>query len=90
MKEVSFPNFEGDLFVSFDHVELMSFVIDCGKYVISVFSALCVFPKHFIIGFYRKQFKNRIFCDSCWGTRGFRVSGVFRGVLLRTGRIGKA
>ena len=37
MKEISFPSFEGDLFVTFDHVELMRFPFDCGKYLISVF-----------------------------------------------------
>ena len=45
VKEISFPSFEGDLFITFDHVELMRFFIDCGKYVISIFSGLCVFPK---------------------------------------------
>ena len=34
MKETNFPSLEGDLFVTFDHVELMSFLFDCGKYLI--------------------------------------------------------
>ena len=37
VKETSFPSLEGDLFVTFDHVELMSFLLDCGKYLIYVF-----------------------------------------------------
>ena len=31
MKEISFPNLGGDLFVTFDTLELMSFRDDCGK-----------------------------------------------------------
>ena len=37
MKEISFPTFEADIFATFDHVELMMFLIDCGEYLISVF-----------------------------------------------------
>ena len=43
--EISFSSLEFDLFVTFDYVELMSFLIDSGKYLISVFLALCVFLK---------------------------------------------
>ena len=35
--EISFPSIEGDLFVTFDHVELMSFLIGSGKNLISIF-----------------------------------------------------
>ena len=46
MKENSFPILQGDFFATFDHMELTRFSIDCGNYLISVFSALCVFLKH--------------------------------------------
>ena len=29
VKEISFPSLTGDLFVTFNHVELMRFLIDC-------------------------------------------------------------
>ena len=40
-----FSSLKGDFFITFDHVELMSFLIDLGKNLISVFLNLCVFPK---------------------------------------------
>ena len=45
VKEINFPSLEGDFFVTFDQMKLTRFLIDCGDYLISVFSALCVFPK---------------------------------------------
>ena len=33
---MNFPSLEGDLFVVSDHADLMSFLIDCGNYLISV------------------------------------------------------
>ena len=44
VKEISF---EIDLFVTFDHVQLMRFLIDCGKYLISVFFRLCASSRKF-------------------------------------------
>ena len=75
--ENKFPESWGDLFVTFDHVELMSFPIVSGKYLISVFSALYVFPK---LSFGRRV-PPWIFGDSCWGKSGFLVSSVFLEVI---------
>ena len=36
-KGIEFPSVEGELFVTFDLVEQMSFLFDCEKYLISVF-----------------------------------------------------
>ena len=47
MKETSFPTLEGDLFDTFDPVELMSFPNDCGKYAFSVFLRLCASFRNF-------------------------------------------
>ena len=43
---------EGDLFVTFNTVELMSFLIDCENYLFLVFSALCVFSENLIWSHY--------------------------------------
>ena len=53
MKEKGFPSLEGEIFVNFvnfDHVELMSFLSDCGKCLISVFW-LCASFQNLIEGY---------------------------------------
>ena len=43
--EISSPSLKVDFSVTFDHIKLTMFLIDCGKYLNSIFLALCVFPK---------------------------------------------
>ena len=43
-----FPSLEGDLFVTFDHIELTRFPNCCGYYLTSVFLTPCVFLETFI------------------------------------------
>ena len=45
VKEISLPRLDGDFFVTYDHMELTRLLIDCGSYLISIFSVPCVFPK---------------------------------------------
>ena len=42
------------------------------------------------MGLFLKKSEKWIFRDSCWGKSGFRVSGVFLGVMFGTEKIGKA
>ena len=48
VKEISFPSLESDLFVTFDYVELTSFLIDSEKYLIPVF-LLCASFRNFYL-----------------------------------------
>ena len=43
--EISLPSIKGDLFVTFDHVKLMSFLMNCGECHIPVF--LCASFRNF-------------------------------------------
>ena len=46
MKEKGLSNLEGDFFVTFDHMKLTRFFIECGNYLISVFR-LCASFRNF-------------------------------------------
>ena len=45
--EITLPILDGDFFVTFDHVKLMSFHMNCGECLISVFFRLCASFRNF-------------------------------------------
>ena len=54
------PSLEGDLFVTFDTVELMSFLNDCGKYLFQTFRLSAFFFRNFLL------FKGNPHCFRSW------------------------
>ena len=56
MKEICFPSLEGDFFVTFDHMELTRILLDCGKYLISVFRPCASFRNFHLVKEYPLTF----------------------------------
>ena len=54
--EGNIPSLEGDLFVTFDRVEVMSFLIDSGKYLNSVFWFCASFQNFHSVEWYPSAF----------------------------------
>ena len=55
VKKISLPSLEGDLFVTFDHVKLMRFHMNCGECHISVFSGSVRLSETFIWSKYTRM-----------------------------------
>ena len=56
VKEIGFPSLRGDFFVSFDHMDLTRFLLDCRKYLISVFPPCASFRNFHLVKEYPLAF----------------------------------